>query len=305
MSRRNHTVCVVVGLTCGLLGGSAHAGDNEALVQVITKWDGGCCTWDPVAETGCSNLSAFDNLTKKWYDEITNSRAHSGALDRDGFYQDGNVVNSDFADSTVFSPWGDDDTHDGIDDADVSMFAGHGADANGLRWNAAMRRDESSPGAADCDLWQNEIIVGDDDLEILHLYSCESMNRESWWPEWSSSLNGAHQITGFHGLSWVSILHKGRFRNLADDGFDLSIAEAWIDNFYDTNLRGGADYGRVDQCPVVRGVGTSDRNASHRLNHEEYDNRGNFTDLGFGSSRRHIARYIKGCDPADESALPR
>ncbi|HEY3246020.1 MAG TPA: hypothetical protein VGM03_21980 [Phycisphaerae bacterium] len=61
--------------------------DNEALVQVITEFDGGCCST-------CDWLPTDETLVRAWYDEITDSGAHgSHALSSKGFYLNGSVVN--------------------------------------------------------------------------------------------------------------------------------------------------------------------------------------------------------------------
>lgn len=271
--------------------GGLKGSDNEAIVQFITKFDGGCCS-------SCDDLDVDEDLIRAWYDEITDSDRHGNALEKDGFYQNGSVVNSDFADAVAYS-WGADDEGDGIDDSDIAMFSTHGSDPNGSRWSGEVRVNES--GSGDCVIEQEELILGNDDLEIFFLMSCETMNEESWWPEWSDSFEGIHQIEGFHGLYVTCSGYEGRFRDLGDDGFDIGVADAFIDNLYDGNTPGS---GSFDQCPVARSVGTSKSNASSRLSNEEYDNRGNYSDLPSGTSRYHIVRYIKGCDPEDEGPLP-
>ncbi|HEY3243872.1 MAG TPA: DUF6345 domain-containing protein [Phycisphaerae bacterium] len=269
------------------------ASEREVLVRVVTQWNDACSG---------SRRTSWDDMVRAWYNEITDGDAAPGghgnrAWVADGFYQNGNMVDSDFTDPDLVA-WGNDDGNDRLDDVDVAMLAFHGKDANGSRWYGKMRVNEA--GGGDCKAEQDHIQLGDTDLEFLHLSSCESMNEESWWPEWSDSFAGLHQIDGFHGLMWISGSYNDRYRDFADDAFDMSIADAWIDNHYDPAHWYEAQ--SYDHCPVARGVGTGEEDCDDRMSNERYDHV--YSDIAAEDIGFDEVIYISGCDPKSEGALP-
>jgi hypothetical protein len=120
------------------------------------------------------------------------------------------------------------------------------------------------------------------------------MNRDVWWPEWSSSFVRLHQVDGFHGVMWIAYRYAHRYGSFADDSFDTSIANSWIDNLYIYRSRGES------QCPVARGVGSSRADLWDRMDHERYN--WVYDDpTGWNWSG---ATWTTGCDPSGASALP-
>lgn len=267
------------------------SGSKEAVVRVITQWTGGCSG---------DKRTSWDNMVDAWYDEITDDDGSpwghgSKAWVRDGFYQNDNIVDSDFTDPDVVS-WGNDHADDRPDDVDVCMIALHGQNQNGERYKGTVRVNEAGDGGCNAD--QSEMQYGDGDLEFLHFSSCESMNEESWYPEWVYTYRGLHQIDGWHGLMWINTLYNGRYRRFADDAFDIGIADSWIDNHYDNAWEFWQDY---DHCPVPHGVGYSKSSVDTRLTYEEYDYV--YDDIAFDDIRNVMVFYIDGCNPKSEDPL--
>ncbi len=266
---------------------------KSAVVRVITQWTADCSG---------SKRTSWDNMVRAWYDDITDndSTPHghgSKAWVRDGFYQNGNIVDSDFTDADVVD-WGRDHWNDRPDDVDVCMIALHGQDQNGERYKGTVRVDENPGGG--CAAEQNHMRFGDGDLEFLHFSSCESMNEESWYPEWYETYQGLHQIDGWHGLMWISTIYNGRYRRFSDDAFDIGVAESWIDNHYDKG-HWYEPWQPHDHCPVPHGVGTSASNCESRLTHEEYD--WVYGDLSHNNIGFVGVFAIGGCDPKSEDPL--
>lgn len=262
-------------------------GERGALVRVVTRWNSSCSG---------STRSAWDNMVDGWYDDLTNSSSlPSGhgprAWVRDGFYKNGNIVDSDFTDDDAVT-WGNDDGPDRVDEPDACMVALHGGEWNNLRWFGRVRVNEA--GSGNCNAYQAHIILGDYDLEFLHMSSCHSMDQDVWWPEWSGTFDGLHQINAFHGIMWIGSTYRSRYKHFADDAFDIPIAEAWLDNLYISWVWGH------QQCPVSRGAGIGSTDLWNRMDHEEYD----FVYSDPDTPTAHGVIYLKGCDPKDDPPLP-
>lgn len=261
--------------------------ERAALVRVVTQWDSSC---------DASNRYGWGTMLNDWYEDITDSRrtpwGHgTRAFWRDGFYQNGSIVDSDFTDPGAVA-WGNDFAEDRVDEPDAILVGLHGSPGTGDRWNAHVREDEAGDG--NCVSWQGHMRLGNEDLEFLHLSSCHSMNEEVWWDEWQSSFHRLHQVNGFHGVSYVARAYGHRYGGFADDAFEISIADAWIDNLYKYRSRGR------NMCPVARGVGFGTADLWNRMDHERYD--WVFSDPD-GAYAMGVV-YISGCDPSGAPALP-
>jgi hypothetical protein len=285
--RPSNQALIAVTLACGiaLLSGSpAQAG--EAKMRSITTWDAGCTA---------STRGSWDNMADAWYDELTYFWIIPGwAWTRSGRQVNGSIVDSDYTDCGNLT-WGDDCNV--TDNADALLATMHGYD-NGSdhRWYGKVRVNESGDG--NCNAYQGHIELGDVDLEFLVLSSCLSMDYEDWWPEWSSSFNGLHQIDGFHGLMWIYDWLPDYYGDFAFDAFFMGMGDAFLDNLYIPNISDN-----YDQCPVARNVGTNSDDSLNRMNLERYSVV--FSDPpGIGTSRNHRARYIVQCDPKAKEALP-
>lgn len=270
------------------LAGTLSAADSlgrTAACRVVSVWNADCSG---------GTRTAWDDMVQEWYDAITNTTPIWGhgaqAYGRHGMTVNGNIVDSDF------TQWGNDDGPGRPDAVDAFMVGLHGIDHDyDGRWTARVRVDE--PGWGDCNSLQGHMALGDGDLEFLHLSSCFSMDEQDWWPLWSMTFNGLHQIDGFHGIMWISSGRADDYADFANDAFWGSIASAWIDNMFDVEVN---DY--FDQCPVARNVGASSGDASVRMSYERY----NFVlpdPPGLGEDRTHRVRYVEGCDPKGKGAL--
>ncbi|MEM8930608.1 MAG: thrombospondin type 3 repeat-containing protein [Acidobacteriota bacterium] len=291
-------IAVTVGALC-LGAGAADAwvnpgqAEREALVRVVTQWNSHCSG---------SNVYSWDNMLDDWYNEMIDSAnppwGHGGnAWNNDGFYQNGNIVDSNFTDDDIVG-WGKDDFQDRIDEGDAVMIGLHGGQssgASGNRWFAVPRVNEAGDG--NCASWQGHMKVGNWDTEFLHLSSCFSMDQDDWHPDWTSSFGGVQQIHGFHGIMWISSTYGKYYRRFADDGFDVGLGLSWIDNLY---LPRGAS---PDQCAVPRGVGIGGNGQSScvgRLNDERY----NKIYPQPNSPTYHCVFYTANCDPQGKGPLP-
>ena len=261
--------------------------ERGALVRVVTRWNSNCSADD---------LRRMDNMVDDWYDDITDDRnppwGHGDrAWWRDGFYENGNIVDSDFTDPDIVA-WGNDCGDDHVDEPDAILVGLHGSQGTGNRWNAHVRVDE--PGSGNCVSWQGHMQFGDCDLEFLHLVSCHSMNHDVW-EEWLDSFNRLHQVDGFHGVTYATSTYGHRYKSFSDDAFNTSIANSWVDNLYKYRLR------NRNMCRVALGVGDTSTDLWDRMDHEQYDRV--YSDPA-GAIRAGTI-YISGCDPRGASALPR
>lgn len=282
---------LVVLFAVSLLTVAAHAKNREAKLYAITNWpSSGTCKGNDV--------SAWDDMTLAWYDEIT-----SGPV----FFKDGTWINNNlsrkiFCDpDSGFSPCED---YKHQDDADAAMIALHGTDSN-HHWAGLTQVQTGS----DCFIQAAEgastdqMFVGDADLEFLHLSSCNSMDDDNlnWtrkmFADVDSPTTGArlHQADGFHGVMAISSGRAGDYEDFADDAHWVSIADAWTDNLYDTDItyKNGAV---GDQCPVAFTVSNSKADAKMRLFAERYN--AIFNDPS--GSGAFAYQYYDDCDPVGD-----
>ncbi|MBI4581432.1 MAG: hypothetical protein HY718_17145 [Planctomycetes bacterium] len=274
-------------------GANPPAGERKAVVRVITRWNSDC---------DGNTRGDWDNMLDAWYDEIADGDGipdgHGAkAWSKDGFYQNGNIVDSDFTDPNIVT-WGNDDADDRLDEDDVCLVGLHGSESSDAeRWTAAVRVDEAGDG--NCWANQHHMSFGDtNDLEFLHISSCHSMCEDNW-PEWFGSFNKVHQIDGFHGIMYIGSTLTSNYRDFGDDVFDIAIADAWLDNHYDP-AHWYETWQDGDQCPVAYAVGTSENDTTTRRDQEEYDDE--FSDVS--NPTWYAVTYVGGCDPYKDPALP-
>ncbi len=260
--------------------------ERGVVVRSVSKWNGGCSG---------NNISSWDNMIRKWYDEMCDAGAHPGEdFWKDGFYHNSGVVDSDFTDPAIVS-WGNDDASDRLDEADVlglTMHGGNASSSNGLAWLGTVWSDE--PGSGNCTTFQGSQSYGEDDVEFVFLSSCYSMDKENWWDEWETSFGGVHQIHGYHGIMWISPTFYGRHKDYADDSFFIATADAFVDNMFINNVFLNGH----DQCPVPQGVGNNTSDLWDRMDREEYD--WMFADP---TGLKNGVLFISGCDPKGKGAL--
>ena len=262
---RNDRLVVLV--ACAALAGatSVQANHREAKLYVITDW--------PFSTLACSenDVPDWDDMTLAWYDELTGHGTYFG----DGVWTNGSLSRKQLCDpDSGKSPCTD---YDRVDDADAAMIAVHGTDSSN-HWAGALLVEtdgscsiHAAEGAA-----SDALFVGDQDLEFLHLSSCQSMDDDNinyvkhMFEDADSASTGRrlHQLDGFHGVMAISTSREGDYEDFADDGHYTSIADAWTDNLYDSAV----DYDDVEgaQCPVALAIGSSAADAKGRLLIESY-----------------------------------
>lgn len=254
--------------------------EKEAVLMVVTRWNADC---------SASNVGAWDDMLDGWYDEISNDGRHgSEAWNRESRQKNGEIVDSDFTDRDEVS-WGNDYGGNNPDDVDAVMIGMHGGHWSGTPgpWTGSVRVDEAVGG--DCGANQSDIVLGDVDLEFLHLSSCHSLcDAGEDWYYWPASFDGLHQMNGFYGIMYISKARDDDYKDFARDAFDIAIADAWVDELFDPTTSSGQD-----QCPVSLAVGGSESAASHRISNEEYD----YVFDDPPSTGKFLAIGISGCDP--------
>jgi hypothetical protein len=250
---------------------------------------------------------AWDDMVKAWYDAMTEANwvdmglyriCRGGAPCEDLYSKGGSQVNhlhsTPFVDRSLFD-WGRD--HLDLDNADAVMVAWHGQRrllADGSYTYQGLMNYELNNEGMDCQLFGNQMLIGNTDLEFLHFSSCHSLTR-SLWPYWWQSFAGAHQITGFHGSMNVGASRVDEYQDFAVEAFYSTIADAWLDNHYLPDLSPG-----VDQCPVAYAVGADEADFLERISTERY----NLVQRRPSGSDYWGAMWIYGCDPDGEEPLP-
>ena len=263
-------------LVVAAVGRPAIADPLAAKMYAITKWDAGCSG---------AERDSWDDMADAWYQEITDSSWYYHA----GSAVNGSIQNLWFSDSSLVSG-ANDSAH--LDGTDAAIIAWHGADSGGPSgvWRGSMH--VPGGGAESCKSRRDEMKLGNHDLEFVALSSCHSMD-DNMWSTWLKSFSGLHQADGFHGLMWISSGRADDYEDFADDGFDEDLADAWMDDLYDSNVTDG-----YAQCPVAYSVGGSISDALVRLIFERYDYV--YSDP---SSKYWAAMYIKGCTPEGETKI--
>jgi hypothetical protein len=267
----------------------AHAA-YEAKMFAITHWTDEC--------SGGSRPS-WDNMANAWYDEITSH----GVFNKDGQYINGSMSLRRFCDVNSSEP---DGCVDGsyVDDADAAIIALHGGDSNN-HWRGSMRvKDEINECKVDAaeGAGSDDLFVGDQDLEFLHLSSCHSMDDDNInfvnqsFRDSTSPGSGArlHQMNGFHGVMYINLLYTGDYRDFAEDAHDVPIHAAWLDNMYKYPVGWFQEV-----CPVSYAIGSSPADATNRLLTERYTN----IHSDPSSSGAWAYSFYEGCDSTNESGF--
>jgi len=215
---------------------------------------------DFTAECGGNDVGAWNNMVDGWYDEM-DDEGHSKA----GSQVNGNMTLQLFCDPD----WNGDcqDDHR-TDDADAFVLGTHGTDS-GDHWQCLMRWSWNGHCRLDGGGSSDEMWTGDWDNEFIILASCNSADddnlpgiRNAMFDPIDTPSHGrrAHQWNAFHGVMWISNGRRGDYDDVADDGHDGSISDAWVYNQIDSK-----------QCPVAYAISSSRNGCLTRLNYERYN----------------------------------
>lgn len=232
--------------------------------------------------------SSWDDMAKAWYDEMHD----------EGWIRDARRTNQDLKKRHLC----DVDTGAGYeyctdtsaaDDADALLVFTHGTDIDGY-WGGLLNTYDGN----NCFIALNEMYLGDTDTEFLHLSSCFSLDRDDIsrarrvFRDPNDAANGRlHQLTGFHGVMWIGEGWIGAYEDFADDAFEGSLAYAWVDNLYESDVKNG-----WDSCPVGMAVARTAGECLTRLTFERYNNI--FSDPD--ATTKWCAVAVEGCDPKGE-----
>ncbi|MBI2571817.1 MAG: hypothetical protein HYV63_32810 [Candidatus Schekmanbacteria bacterium] len=286
------------GSSATLQGATPGTDSLEAKMYAITVWTDTECD----SEDSDLDRSPWDDMTQAWYDEITSS-------DHDIYFKDGSQVNGTFNQTLLC------DTHSGysdcadtskLDDADAAIIATHGGDKDG-HWRGRMRSNAS--GRTDCRVdapdpnsgSDEDLFVGDSDLEFLHFSSCHSMDDDNigntyrYFYDSSTSSSRLHQANGFHGVMWIYSWEADNYEEFADDAYSVAISSAWQDNQYDGSVYDWENWEYVEQCPVSYAIGSTGDDCETRLLNEQYD-----WQYGDPEVQYTCYSYFDGCDPTDD-----
>ncbi len=261
---------------------------RESAELVVNTWSDDCCA-------SCDALPGFNNMVGHWFNEVRDGSHGSRAFDDyskwriDGHFTQDLLTDGTYEQYAADSSW--------IDYVDVAIVALHGTRRNSNHhWGARVRSQNIND---ECIADPDEMEVGDYNNENLVLVSCYSVNKNyfSHWSEWKQMFGGMQALNGFHGKAWLADWLHDDYENFADDGFDVPLKTAFMDNLYESNAfnDGGTI---VDQCPVTVSAGSSSTEArSYRDNYYYY------TWGSDPSGNSNWARWgVIGCDPGGEGA---
>ena len=256
----------------------------------------------PVAAAGCggNDMPQWPVVLDAWYDEMA-VYGHT----QDGQHTDGNMTIQRFCDPDWITGCQD---HQFLDEADAAMIGTHGLDS-GDHWSGTMRIRLGGQCSLDAGGFAQDMHVGDEDLDFIHLSSCYSADDDN--------LDGiryamhdlvdsgfARQWNGFHGVMWVGLNVANDYKDFADDAHTVSMSSAWVSNNWVSNNCQWFDLWNYfdtcqDQCPVAYAIGPHAIGALTRLNNERYNHI--FPPVPGYSA--YAIRYYVGCDPVGETAF--
>lgn len=267
---------------------------REAQLYGMTQWTTTC-------PGGTRN--AWDNMGDAWYNEITNTGISMFGYCiwghcSDAFSKDRRLVNGTWdadylIEQQLFTPGAD---RSYIDEGDAALIFTHGADLSNY-WGGVMRYKDSNN---DCFInAEDELRVGDYDLEFLHLSSCSSLEDNQIATAYKlsghpSNQRRLHLVTGFHGCMWIGNSFISDYKDFADDAFNLSIGLSWMHNMYRTGINN-----EHTQCPIALAVGSNASDCINRLTTERYNNIKNDP----SSVGAYCYYYYPDCDPACEDTF--
>lgn len=286
------SVRVLIAALVSLLVGSAAAMQVKVFVisDFVSSGSGGC---------GGDDRSHWDNMVDEWYDEMED-HGHT----KDGFYKNGSMTLQRFCDVGWRSGCRD---HIYVDNPAAAMIATHGSDSSD-HWAGTMRYPWNSHCRLDAGGADNEMYLGDEHLDFIHLSSCHSADDDNLAGIRHALTDPgeggyAHSWTGFHGNMWIGWIHDDDYEDFADDAHSVSIAEAWVSNHYRNNSVGCEWWDLLnwsgtcdDQCPVAVAISTNTSNASTRLLNERY----NYVYSDPTGNSAWFAMGIEGCNPVGE-----
>jgi hypothetical protein len=237
-------------------------------------------------------------MAAAWYNQM-------GAMGniRTGAFIDGNTTVRRFCDPTV-NPGCIDFAY--VDWPDAAIVAAHGFDA-GNAWGALMRNSDLGTCSTVMGGAAPNVYVGDSNLKFLNASSCLSLN-DSYFSGMRASMmknvpgKALHEMTGFHGLMWISSSFNGNYANAAFLGHVQPVSTAWVTSHYKPNQFACAAWDPFgffgtcrSQCPTAMTIGPTGGNALNRLVNERYNNSAAF---GSPTGRNYYAwmGYL-GCHP--------
>jgi len=216
--------------------------------------------------TTSGNMFSMDDVISSWSEEMVDE-----GWPRAGRLIDGDIDLDRFCDPDS-SVSGCSDSSNGIDETDAVMVGLHGKDS-GDHWEGLLR-DQGTSGTTCAANASNDLRAGDYDLEFLHMISCHSMDDDNLPYAWemmqdpddspSSGLR-LQVLMGFHGDGSIGTDLVGEYRQVANDGFNGAVSDAWMDNLYESGLEYDDIAGTWEVCPIAYSIGSTESGCESRL----------------------------------------
>lgn len=295
---------IVIALAASLVGTSPVAAGTEVRVFGWTT---------PTTECPDSTVDELDtDVISEWYDEMEDQGWDKGGMSVDKMSPDA------FCDRDVSGSSCKDKKTDGADAIVVNAHGGvsetYEGDGEWTPYFNLLAPKQSSIPDVECDINAPEAPMhfGDLDLEFLHFLSCESAQDEvlpyltqhfadpidSEDPDASNYGRRMHLWTGFHGIHLSHSRTDTFARRFAQDGHDVAIADAWIDNFYESSLSYTDEddgYDEGENCPVLLTVDDRTSDCEDRAAGEKYTDRTAYGDPS--GTAMWCGQAVENCDP--------
>lgn len=187
----------------------------------------------------------------------------------------------------------------GIDSADVGFIYSHGfrsaCDGVDHDFSGIQMGDNNTTCGVRYGRYNNgnDAWFGDEDLNILIVDTCHSVDRCVWDDfAYTNTSDNMGALLGFHGISYDSSKHTDHMEDFVDSSRYNGLGDNWVSML--TDLRPGSNN---DECAtaVVYGATRADINFIF--------DRGGLDDWKTVTGDRSVFWYIKGCNPAGSRTL--
>ncbi|QDQ28705.1 hypothetical protein FNU76_21410 [Chitinimonas arctica] len=252
---------------------------DEARTFAIADWNADC---------PANKRSEWPGMCQAWLDGMQQNgwttSTYQGAQVRAGAFMD-----------PAKAAGGRDNTPEGADTADATLFCGHGGFSPTRGFFAYFQNQENG----NCRVYPDQMLFGPaagGKARFMHFSACNSIrweHRDLWK---GAAEGGVHVITGFHGLMYIGWMFNEGYRKVASQGYaQKGVAKAWVDNTYDP----GSWYtGNNKVCPVSLAFGDAEYSAAYTLD-EGYWHRWPNMKPNYMTSY-----YVSKCEPNGAPALP-
>ncbi|UXI69388.1 hypothetical protein [Tahibacter amnicola] len=251
---------------------------NEARTYAVTEWNATC---------PATTRTYWDDMCDAW----RNGMMRKGWAGKT--YNESQVRASLFADPAAVA-WGVDNSADGVDAAEASLFCGHGG-FNSRGWFGYLHTAEEG----NCRIYPDQMRLGPASGGKSRFFQTSSCNSIRWEQrhEWLQAATGeVHVVTGFNGLMYIGSMFVNEYGALAEDAYSSQgVGRAWVENMYHNEpwYTGGHDV-----CPVSLAFGNTDWSAQYTLD-ESY-----WSDWPDMQPVVMTSYFVSGCQSNGGQVLP-